>query len=313
MSDPAFHSSNLMFDAVIKQMKGMGKDESKHFPHISDIDLKNIQRPGSFDLKSPKELQEKVFFDIQLNFGRRGGENLRSLKKDAFIFDKDDSNSEYVEFRHHEKTKNNPNFNPNQARPRMYELKNEICPLKSLKLYLSKLSIGCEDFFCQPKVKVDTEKDSEWYTKRPVGVATLGKFMKAISKRLNLSVQYTNHSIRATTVHVLSANGIPSRQIMRTTNHRCESSLKSYDTENTIGQKRAISNILSNYSRSSSSTATSTSSSRILPNDEVSTTTCTTTSSMETYEEVVPAGLDLPNNNRSIVLSGNFSNCTIKF
>ena len=100
---------------------------------------------------------------------------------------------------------------------------------------------------------------------------------------------------------------------MRTTNHRCESSLKSYDTENTIGQKRAISNILSNYSRSSSSTATSTSSSKILPNDEVSTTTCTTTSSMETYEEVVPAGLDLPNNNRSIVLSGNFSNCTIKF
>ena len=36
MSDPAFHSSNLMFDAVIKQMKGMEKDESKHFPHISD-------------------------------------------------------------------------------------------------------------------------------------------------------------------------------------------------------------------------------------------------------------------------------------
>ena len=65
---------------------------------------------------------------------------------------------EYVELWHHEKTKNNSNFNPNQARPRLYELKNEICPLKSLKLYLSKLSADCEDFFCQPKVNVDTKK-----------------------------------------------------------------------------------------------------------------------------------------------------------
>ena len=321
MSDPAFHNSNQMFDAVIKQMKGMGKDESKHYPHISENDLKSLQSPGAFNLNSPKELQEKVFFDIQLNFGRRGGENLRSLKKDTFIFAKDDSDLEYVEFRHHEKTKNHPNFNPNQARPRLYELKNEICPIKSLKLYLSKLSDESDDFFCQPKLNVDTEKDVHWYTKRPIGVSKLGKFMKGISIRLNLSVKYTNHSIRATTVHVLSARGIPSRQIMRTTNHKCESSLKSYDTENTIGQKRAISNILSNYSSTKiSSTATSTSTlSRISPNnnDEVSTTqsttTCTTTSSMETIEKVASEGLDLPNNNRSIVLSGNFTNCTFKF
>ena len=55
-----------------------------------------------------KRVKEKGFFYIQLNFGRRGGENLRTLKKDTFIFAKDDTNMEYVEFRHHEKKQKQP-------------------------------------------------------------------------------------------------------------------------------------------------------------------------------------------------------------
>ena len=116
----------------------MGKDVANHIPHISENDLKNIQCPSAVDLNLPKQLQEKVFFDIQLNFVRRCG--LMSLKKDAFMLSKDDRDMEYAEFRFHEKTKNNSYYNPNQARPRLYKLRNEICPIKSLKLYLSKIS-----------------------------------------------------------------------------------------------------------------------------------------------------------------------------
>ena len=75
----------------------------------------------------------------------------------------------------------------------------------------------------------------------------LDSMMKSISNRLNLSHKYTNHCLRSTTVHLLLSKGVPSRQIMRTTNHKCESSLKVYDSENTVAQKRKISNLLSDH------------------------------------------------------------------
>ena len=90
----------------------------------------------------------------------------------------------------------------------------------------------------------------EWYTSKPIGINELGGFMKNISKRLSLSKIYTNHCIRATTVTVLSAEGLEARHIMRVTGHRCESSLRSYDHDNTIIQKRKISEILARRSKS---------------------------------------------------------------
>ena len=72
--------------------------------------------------------------------------------------------------------------------------------------------------------------------------------MKAISKRLSISMIYTNHCIRATCVTELSANGLEARQIMRVTGHRCESSLRTYEKDNTVAQKRLTSSILSGNS-----------------------------------------------------------------
>ena len=57
---------------------------------------------------------------------------------------------------------------------------------------------------------------------------TLGKKMKVLSKEAKLSVEYTNHSIRATTITVLDRNGYEARHIMSVSGHKSESSLKSY-------------------------------------------------------------------------------------
>ncbi len=52
--------------------------------------------------------------------------------------------------------------------------------------------------------------------------------MKVLSKEAKLSVEYTNHSIRATTITILDRNGYEARHIMSVSGHRSESSLKSY-------------------------------------------------------------------------------------
>ena len=50
---------------------------------------------------------------------------------------------------------------------------------------------------------------------KPIGINTLGNFMKTISKRLGLSIHYSYHSIRATVVTLLSSKGLGARKIMR--------------------------------------------------------------------------------------------------
>ena len=52
--------------------------------------LKFKKKPNSFDLDNPDQLQEKVFFDIMLQFARRGREELRELKTNSFEIRTDD-------------------------------------------------------------------------------------------------------------------------------------------------------------------------------------------------------------------------------
>ena len=212
---------------------------------MREKDLEKIKEPNSFDINSPKELQQKVFFDINYNFARRGRENLRTFNKSTLIFGVDDSGREYAEMSYNEKTKNHQGPEEEQPKHRMHEhpYMKDHCPVKTLKKYLSKLDQECDVFFTYPK-KQSFVQDDKWYTSKPIGKNALGKFMQSISERLNLSMKYTNHSIRATTITQLSKAGFQSREIMRVSGHRCESSLRHYNADNSEQQKRQISDAL---------------------------------------------------------------------
>ena len=119
--------------------------------------------------------------------------------------------------------------------------------MASLKLYLSKLNGDCDRFYQKAKCnkKFDPKRDDVWFTVNPIGINTLGNFMKKISKRLALSVTYTNHCIRATCVTEMTRAGYEARQIMKVTGHKSAESLKSYDHDNCSATKRDISSLLS--------------------------------------------------------------------
>ena len=69
---------------------------------------------------------------------------------------------------------------------------------------------------------------SMWYSKSPVGINTIGKFMPTISKQAKLSKIYTNHCIRATCVTTLRDSGCPSRDIKSVTGHKSDASIELY-------------------------------------------------------------------------------------
>lgn len=69
--------------------------------------------------------------------------------------------------------------------------------------------------------------------------------MAEISRAANLSREYTNHSCRATTVHLLDEAKFPSRHIMSVTGHKSETSLKTYSGKTSENIKKDMSKAIS--------------------------------------------------------------------
>lgn len=67
--------------------------------------------------------------------------------------------------------------------------------------------------------------------------------MKNISISAGLSIQYTNQSIRATTITLLDAGGYDAHHITSLTRHKSFESLKTY-SRTSIGAKRRMSDVL---------------------------------------------------------------------
>lgn len=63
-----------------------------------------------------------------------------------------------------------------------------------------------------------------------------------------MNEQDTNHSLRATTVHILDRAQIPSRHIITVTGHKSENSLKTYSGVTDEGTKKIMSTVISEKS-----------------------------------------------------------------
>ena len=117
----------------------------------------------------------------------------------------------------------------------------EDCPVKSLKLYLSKLNPACESLFQRSNI---ASNPVQWYDRVPVGKVTLGEFMGKLSLEAGCSQHYTNHCIRASTITVLKHSGVSESDICSVTGHKCKESIKQYCKEPSDVRKRELSTIL---------------------------------------------------------------------
>ena len=111
----------------------------------------------------------------------------------------------------------------------------ETCPVRTFYRYKCKLNKNSVFLFQRPK---SNTVGDYWYDSVPVGHNTLGNMMQSISKDCQLSTIYTNHSLRATTVHLLDVARFPDRHIMSVTGHKAESSLKTYTVTQIAKQSR---------------------------------------------------------------------------
>ena len=101
--------------------------------------------------------------------------------------------------------------------------------------------------FQRPKKRLQAfEEVDVWYDNQVVGINTLAGKMKQISIEAMLSKEYTNHSIRATSITILDTKGFEARHIMSVSGHRQESNICSYASKTPVSMKFAMSKAIAN-------------------------------------------------------------------
>lgn len=116
----------------------------------------------------------------------------------------------------------------------MYAIGGERCPVRLLRLYLSKRPESIQEsgrFYLTPKISFNPN-DDVWFMQIPIGKNTISGIMKALTSGTELEnwkKKFTNHSIRKTTVKKLKAANIPESSIIKVTGHTTTKGLSSYD------------------------------------------------------------------------------------
>ena len=147
-----------MFKGYLRQLRQDGEDIVVHHEPIPPEVLKKIR--SELDLNNPKQLQQRVFVEIELHFARRGREGLRNLKKESFVAKIDENQREYFCIGHFEieKTKQGTCKDKENKQARMYATgAGDNCPVAILKKYLSKLNPKSDFFFPKAKDQIFTK------------------------------------------------------------------------------------------------------------------------------------------------------------
>lgn len=143
--------------------------------------------------------------------------------------------------------------------------------------------------------------------------------LKNMSQRAGIQPYFTNHSLRATTVTILSSENVETRQIKAVTGHKSDASIESYCERPTLHQLQHMSSALTCFidrkentppkaaSSSSASESKRGAMARSTPSEVIVPPTETSVSTIQSDENVLISNLINP---RSILPSGGFHGCS---
>ena len=250
ITDREFKQSNMVLTGRIKKNRSDGLDTTKHKSAIQSGDVRKMYDSGTLSNLNPRSLQNKVFFEIMLHFGRRAKEGLHDLKSSSFEFRTDDDGHVYATIPYNENSKTNHGLESDreEKEQRMYETgEPDTCPIVSLRLYLSKLNPKSPHFFQHVSTKKSVMHEQYWFNGKRLGFNSIGGLMKNISKDAKLSQIYTNHCIRATSVTVLANEGHETNDIIAISGHKHPSSLIPYTRKVGDSKRRKMSGTLTGF------------------------------------------------------------------
>lgn len=170
-----------------------------------------------FDTPNPGKLQQTAWFFINLFLGKRGRENQHTMKKTVLALKKrTPTGEEYYEVSNERgavlATKNHQgglDDQDDESNGTIFERPGfKRCPVKLISKYLRHLNPESSNLFQRPRSPCkafNPAKDELWFYSAPLGHNSLENRLRGMTSRGGIQPYLTNHSIRATTVTVLSA------------------------------------------------------------------------------------------------------------
>ena len=262
VGDSHFNEANKSLSNFLKTLSKSGQiAPTVHKQALTKEIVEKLYEEGELvdiDSLQPHKVQQTAWFFISLFLGKRGRENQHLLKKHMLISREAPNGEKYLEINKERgavlATKNHQgglDDKEDESNGKIFERPgSKRCPVKLIEKYLSHLSPKCSSLFQKPRSSCkafNPATDLVWYCSSPLGHNTLENMLRRMTSRAGIKPHLTNHSIRATTVTVLSAANIESRYIRAITGHQSEESIKSYCDTPTFEQFKRMSNELSEF------------------------------------------------------------------
>ena len=239
-----FSHANKTLNAYLKHLSSTGEIAGTvHKEPLSTEVIQKLYKKGELaeaSTRDPRALMQTAWLFISLYFGKRGRENQAAMKKSILRLVTTADGAEYFELNRKDHS-NGKIFAVSGSSRYQVEV---------LKVYLSLLNPDLEFLFQRPKdmtAKFNPDACKVWYDARKLGHNSLENMLRNMTTRAEITPYFTNHSLRATTVTVLSERNVETRQIKAVTGHRSDTSIESYCERPTLRQFRNMSTALSSF------------------------------------------------------------------
>ncbi len=179
----------------------------------------------------PRELQNKVQWDIRFYFSRHGKENFYEMTKDMFKVHTDpETGLHFVKKVIDQEDKNHKSNENELISGAIPELNNKcFCPVNLFQAYLALLHPDVNFLWQAPWFFNYYDSKEPHFGPTRVGHNLPDNFVKRITGLNKLEAKYTNHSLCCTGVTTLKQARYSDKQIMSLTGHRSHASLYIYD------------------------------------------------------------------------------------
>ena len=105
ISDPIFKRANNVLEGVFKDLTTKGLDVPKPHCPLEPGDFIKLKETGTISVSNPRSLQNLVWLTLALQFGKRGREGWRLMKKDTFVECVDGQGQRYFCYKANQKEK----------------------------------------------------------------------------------------------------------------------------------------------------------------------------------------------------------------
>lgn len=216
-----YYALDVSMKEAARQGLGMNRKTAEA---ISKDQEESLWQKQVLGVDTGKRLLRAIFYIIGVYFGIRGGREHRKLTSQNFSIHTDVDGHEYVQYKESVSKTNqggikHRKLDSHTSTAYANSDDSSRCPVAIFRKYLSQCHAESlkTAFYLKPLEKPTTKL---WFGKQPIGHNILAGMVKDIMEEAGFQGNYTNHSLRVTTVTRLFHQNVDPKLITNQTGHR---------------------------------------------------------------------------------------------